>query len=332
MKLNKIFSSIVIAGMVLGSFQSYAGSIGRSGGGSSSSSSRSSSSYSSPSKSYSAPAPSRPAQAAPAAPGGIGGTSGSMGVRKSTVTQPVANQVQAGKPAPAAAPGAPTGGSSTGSYSAPAPVYSQPSTSGVFMGALGGSLVGNMLGNSLFGNHGGYNNGGYNNGNGYAPNVQAQQGGQSGVAQVVVQKSYGVGDFIIDVILFALLVGLLVGLAFLAYKGYKMIRNYVNRERGVVQAQPFSPTAQFWMIQKLFAAADVTALTALLGPDLVDEATANLTPSTLTLNKVSHEVVLNNPREFSVHYTFDDAGVTVDQVWHYELHDGSWKLNGIETV
>ena len=86
------------------------------------------------------------------------------------------------------------------------------------------------------------------------------------------------------------------------------------------------------MIQKLFAAADVQALTALLGPDLVDEATTNLTPSTLTLNKVSHEVVLNNPREFSVHYTFDDAGVTVDQVWHYELHDGSWKLNGIETV
>jgi len=25
-------------------------------------------------------------------------------------------------------------------------------------------------------------------------------------------------------------------------------------------------------------------------------------------------------------------GATVDQVWHYELHDGAWKLNGIETV
>ena len=33
-----------------------------------------------------------------------------------------------------------------------------------------------------------------------------------------------------------------------------------------------------------------------------------------------------------IDYTFEDDGLQVDQVWHYELHDGTWKLNGIETV
>jgi len=41
---------------------------------------------------------------------------------------------------------------------------------------------------------------------------------------------------------------------------------------------------------------------------------------------------LSNPREFSIHYTFEDDGEKVDQVFHYELHEGAWKLNGIETV
>ena len=33
-----------------------------------------------------------------------------------------------------------------------------------------------------------------------------------------------------------------------------------------------------------------------------------------------------------IDYTFEDDGLQVDQVWHYELHDGTWKLNGIETI
>jgi hypothetical protein len=140
------------------------------------------------------------------------------------------------------------------------------------------------------------------------------------------------GKFILDVILFAILVAVVVGIIFLFYKGFKMIREYVNKERGVGPSQPFSPTARFWEIQRAFANADVSFLRTLLGPDLVDEATNNLQPSTLALHNVSHEVRLNNPREFSVWYTFEDAGDQVNQVWHYEKFGNEWLLNGIETV
>lgn len=328
---HKLLSALLVASAMITAFPVDAGSIGRS---SSSSSSGSRSSYSSPSRSsYTAPAPSRPSVApAPSKPGGIGGTSGSMGVRKSEVTAPVANKVQQSRPTPAPAP------STTPGYSnpiptygaAPAPVYQ--SSGSPFLSSMGGAFAGSMLGNMMFsGNRGGgttvVNNGGGTGG------VAASSGdGYTAGGPVVQAKSYGIGDFILDVILFAVLVALLVGLAFLAYKGYKMIKAYVNKERGVTGSQPFSPTAQFWVIQNAFASAEVALLKTILGPDLVDEATRDLQPSTLTLSKVSHEVVLNNAHEFSVHYTFVDDGDTVDQVWHYELHDGIWKLNGIETV
>ena len=326
---HKFLSAIVIATAMLSAFPVDAGSIGRSGGSSSSSSSRSYSAPSRPSPSYSAPAPSRPS----VAPGGIGGTSGSMGVRKSEVTAPVAAKVQAARPVPAPSPSTSPGYSNpTPSYGvAPQPVY-QPSGS-PFMSSLGGAFAGSVLGNMMFsGNRSGgtvvnAGGGGYQNGGAAVAGDPYNAGGA-----VLHAKSYGIGGFIWDVILFAILVALLVGLAFLAYKGFKMVKNYVNKERGVVPTQPFHPTAQFWTIQHAFAKADPDVLKPLLGPDLVDEATRDLQPSTLTLSKVSHEVVLNNPRELSVHYTFEDDGAQVDQVWHYELHDGTWKLNGIETV
>ena len=324
---TKFISAIVIATAMLSAFPVDAGSIGRSGGSSSSSSSRSS--YSAPSRpSYSAPAPSRPS----VAPGGIGGTSGSMGVRKSEVTAPVAAKVQAARPVAAPSPSTSPGYSNpTPSYGvAPQPVY-QP-TGSPFMSSLGGAFAGSVLGNMMFS---GNRSGGtvVNAGGGYAGGGGAVAGDPYNAGGAVLHaKSYGIGDFIWDVILFAILVALLVGLAFLAYKGFKMVKNYVNKERGVVPTQPFSPTHTFWEIQKAFSTADIAVLTALLGPDLVDEATRDLQPSTLTLSKVSHEVVLNNPREFSVHYTFEDDGLTVDQVWHYEKYDTHWLLNGIETV
>lgn len=111
-----------------------------------------------------------------------------------------------------------------------------------------------------------------------------------------------------------------------------MIRKFINKERGVKVSQPFSPTQQFWTIQRAFAEANLASLQGLLGPDLVDEATMDLQPSTLTLRGVSHEIVLNTPSEFSVHYTFTDADIVVNQVWHYEKINSAWQLNGIENV
>lgn len=139
-------------------------------------------------------------------------------------------------------------------------------------------------------------------------------------------------NFIGDVIAFAILVALVVGIAFLFYKGFKMVKNFVNRERGVGESQPFPPTARFWEIQRAFATADVASLKTLLGPDLVDEATQNLEATTLNLSGISHEVRLNTPREFSVWYTFTDGDETINQVWHFEKFGNVWQLNGIENV
>jgi hypothetical protein len=99
-----------------------------------------------------------------------------------------------------------------------------------------------------------------------------------------------------------------------------------------VSVIPFNPTQKFWEIQKAFSAADVSSLGNLLGPDIVDELTANLKPSTLTLHGVSHEIRLANNTEFSIWYKFEDDGAEVNQVWHYEKFGGVWKLNGIENV
>lgn len=348
MKASKFLSAVVIASAMLATVAD-ATSIGRSSGGggrsSSSSVSRSTSSFSQPSKPAVAPAPATPR------PGGIGGTNSSVGVRKSEVTNGVRNDVALTKPSPSN-PNAGKSGSfgsspnpgytpspSYGYATPPAPTVSNGST---FMSSLGGSFAGTVLGNALFGNHG--HGGGttvINNGTPGVSNSGVVAAGPSvsaGDAQfnpggvgVQPKKEYGVWSFIADVIGFVILLAVLVGLAWVVYKGYQLVRNYVNKERGVSNI-PFQPNQKFWEIQKAFAAADVTALQNLLGPDVVDELTNGLTASTLTLHNVSHEVRLANNTEFSIWYKFEDDDAEVNQVWHYEKFGKDWKLNGIENV
>lgn len=354
MKFSKIISALVIGATLSTSMPSFAASFGRSSG--------------SFSRSFSRPSVPKPAPSVAPAPakntGGIGGTTGSIGVRKSDVT----NQAITNKNPPTSIPVGRPNAATTPTYnSAPSPTYNssqQPGyqSSGVtngstFLSSLGGSFVGSSLANMLTGNHGSVGGGTtiINNGSGSAaPSVGSGSVGSPSTASALAPdgsiapsvypmgmtpaaKSYGIGDFIIDVLLFVILVILLVGVAFMFYKGFKMIRDYVKRERGTpVQTttpkQPFSPNAKFWEIQNAFASADSATLKNLLGPDLVDEATRDLHPCELTLRNASHEVVLSNSREFSVHYTFVDDIKVVSQVWHYELHDGSWRLNGIENI
>jgi hypothetical protein len=203
------------------------------------------------------------------------------------------------------------------------------------MSSLGGSFAGTILGNAISGNHG--NNGGttiVNNGGGTAP-VQGSVDGSGTVIQSapVAQQSSGggMGSIIWNVILFAVLIAVIVGICLLFYKGFKMLMEYVNKERGV-STIPFNPTQRFWEIQKAFAAADLVALKGLLGPDVADEMTNDLQPSTITLHNVSHEVRLSNRNEFSIWYKFEDGGEEVNQVWHYERFGQEWLLNGIENV
>lgn len=155
-----------------------------------------------------------------------------------------------------------------------------------------------------------------------------------GSTQTYVQpkKEYTVWSFIADLIGFVFVVAILLGIAWLLYKGFQLTRDYVNKERGVKNT-PFNPTQKFWEIQKAFGAAEVTALQSLLGPDIVDELTMNLQPSPITIKNVSHEVRLQNASEFSIWYKFHETdGEEINQVWHYEKFGSDWKLNGIENV
>jgi hypothetical protein len=280
---------------------------------------------------------------APGKPGGIGGNTASVGVRKSEVTNGVRQDVATSKGTANS-----TGTTGSGSYSSgynPVPNYStapQPGlgAGGVFMSSLGGSLVGNMLGNSLFGHgsHGGttvINNGTPGGSGGVVSSGPGTSAGDAqfnpGGVNVQPKKEYTVWSFIADLFGFVIVVALLLGVAWLFYKGFQLVRNFINKERGV-STQPFNPTQQFWRIQRAFAEADVTELKVLLGPDVVDEMTNGLQTSTVTLHNVSHEVRLANNTEFSIWYKFEDDGEEINQVWHYEKFGKEWKLNGIENV
>lgn len=338
--MKQVFSALVIASALFATVAD-AGSIGRGGGGFSGGGRSSSSgfSHSSGSSSMSKPSPSFSQPSKPAvapAPGGIGGTNSSVGVRKSDVTNGVKQDIassnpNAGKagsfssPSPSYAP-APN-------YGSPAPVVVQ--SGGGFGSTFLGAMTGSMVGNALFGNHG--HGGGttvINNGTPGTTNgvVSSGEGVVTSNGMVVLpKKEYTVWSFIADVIGFVIVVILLLCVAWLIYKGVRLIYDYINKERGV-STQPFNPTKQFWQIQNAFSLADVDVLKTLLGPDVVDEMTNGLTPSTITLHNVSHEVRLTNNTEFSVWYKFEDGGEEVNQVWHYEKFGRDWLLNGIENV
>jgi hypothetical protein len=340
MKKTNILAALLVASTLVASFPSTASSIGRS---SSSSASRSSS-VSRPS----AP-PSRPSVAPAQRSGGIGGSSGSYGVRKSEVTNQVAQNKGYTAPPSATKPSGtaptpnyqpqPTPNYGGGGFQSPAPNISNGS---IFASSLGGSLLGSVIGNSLFGGHGGgttvINNGATGSGSAVSGAVPGSAAADSNGSVTTYsqayppKKSYGMWDFITDVFLFVLLLATLAGAAFLIYKGYKMVRSYIQRERGVTKAQPINPGGKFWQIQNAFATADSTTLQTLISADLFAELGQNLTPSDMTLTQLSHEVVLDNATEFSVNYTFTDVDQEIDQVWHYELQNGVWMLVGIETL
>lgn len=335
---QKILPAMIAACMMTAfTVESYAASFGRSGGGRSS--------FGRSVSAPKSPAP-KPPSVAPTPdqnrPGGIGGTSGAVGVRKSEVTQSAAN-----KSATPTVPAQPV--QSSRPSTANTPVYTQPSnvTNGsTFMSALGGSFIGSALSNWMFGNHGaGGNTTVINNSGGAAttaaptavtsvPGSTTTYVDSNGVVttQPYQPKSYSLWDFIKDVFLFGVLVSLIGGLIFVFYQGFKKLKAYWNRERGIAPVQPINPTQMFWQIQQAHANGDVGKLHEVLGPDIVDELTQNLQPYTLTIYRVSHEVVLSNNREFSVHYTFYEDSNKLNQVWHYELIGGTWRLNGLENI
>lgn len=318
-------------------------------GRSSSSSSRSSSSYSSRSSNSST------------SKGGIGGTSGSMGVKKS-YAMPGNSNTQPANPSPSYQ--RPT---QQQAYQQPArpvqqPQQQQSQTGNLVGGAVAGfagGLLGSAVGNAMFGNN-------HpsppvvvvpTSGNVVDPatgNVVPGAATSSGAHQALTQGNYNSGFGFGDFLMFIFWLLVIAAIGYFGYKKYQQRKARMNtgHSQSIVdewdndwtldsrstskQSVPNKPLAidQFWLIQKAFASADIAKLNTLLGPDLIVEATANLRPSIIDLHSVTHDVTLSNDWEFSVHYQFIDAvsDERVSQVWHYELHNNMWMLNGIENL
>lgn len=330
--MNKKLTAILAAAIAVSPIVE-AKSFGRSGGGFRSSPSHS---VSAPSRSPSPPSTTSNTNVQKSTPGGIGGASGSLGVKKSDVTQ------NRNTPTNTSVPPQNTRYNSGSTYGQP-PIQSpspQISTGSVFMSSLGGSLVGSALGNMLFGNHGGGSTTVINNGSGggAAPSstgVSSESGGNfTQYGSPVPQKSYGLFDFLIDVFLFTILVGFIV---MLAYFGKKMF-DYFKKRKTVNQAlkttKPLDISGTFWNVQKAFAEADIASLKSMVGPSMMAEL-SDIEPTHVSIDRLSYEVIHSKDLEMSVEYEFvdtTDGVMNVEQVWHFEVIDGSWKVVGIENV
>jgi hypothetical protein len=332
--------SIILAATMVFSPLVEAASFGRSGGFSRSSSSRS---FSSPSKT-----PSTPSQNTAKSPGGIGGTSGSIGVKKPDITQ-AARSTPSPAPTPSYNSGYRPNTVPPPSYGYSTPPAPQVSNTSTFMSSLGGSFVGSALGNMIFGgNHGSsggttvINNGVAPAAGSAAPSASVANGmtpidGSIQHAPVTISaKKYGVMDFIIDVLMFMLLIGFLVMIAYAGKKMFDYIKNRVKTNREISNAPILNRGEMFWEVQQAFAEADLTKLNTLVGPDIMAELSrSKLEPSVVSIKQLSYETIHDTGLEKSVSYEFmDDAAgnQVIDQVWHYELLNGSWKVVGIENV
>ena len=239
---------------------------------------------------------------------------------------------------------------------------------GGFGSAFSGSFFGSVMGNMLF-NHSQpvVYGGGMQAGS--APVAGGYAGGDS-YNGAVIESHYGVLNFLLDAILFVLGATILVIIVWLMVKLCRRLFNmygdnddevvvhstttettytpspeFVHSQANDMAANfaplttnsatyPFAPISKFWEIQDAYAKADVTTLHTLLGPDLVDEFTRDIQPSTVSLKGVSYVVLMDEHDQFSVeyHYYCNSTSEFIRQVWHYEKFDGVWKLNGFETV
>lgn len=270
-----------------------------------------------------------------------------MGVTKPNVTQ---QAIKPNSPTPTPPPTRYTQPSynSPPPVAPPKPMLGGTSNTSTFVSSLGGALVGTAIGSMLFNNnHGGttiVNTGG-------APTNASTSAGAVGMSALPadgsgvvgspsyqqIQPPYGVWGFIKDLIGFCVLLVLIAGIAFMIYKIIQKARQYFNKKSNVVSSTTkptVDPTVFFWDVQRTFAAADTQRLQQLIGPDMIDQVLSDIKPSAMSIRSIdTQSVLLDNSTEYSVQYTFTDGDdIRVNQVWHYELFDNVWKLNGIENI
>lgn len=237
--------------------------------------------------------------------------------------------------APSYAPPRPT---TTPSYSAPAPTVTH-STSGSsgggfwssFGGAAAGSLVGQAIGGGI--GHGGGGTTVVNAGGSGAVPVASTGAVVAGAAPVVVASpGPSVASILASVLLWLILAGAIALLVWFMVRVYKAARQ--ERMQESPAALPFSPVSRFLEVQRAFAAKDVPALRALLGPDLIDQTLADLPEEATTpkLAGISYTVADASDGVISIHFKADDLmdNTKLDEVWHFTRVGGSWVLNGID--
>lgn len=226
----------------------------------------------------------------------------------------------------------------TPSYSAPATTVTHSTSGGSgggfwssFGGAAAGSLVGQAIGGGI--GHGGGTTVVNAGGSGAVP-VASTGAVVAGAAPVVVAASPGpsVASILASVLLWLILAGAIALLVWFMVRVYKAARQ--ERMQESPTSLPFSPVSRFLEVQRAFAAKDVAALRALLGPDLIDQTLADLPEEATTpkLTGISYTVADVSDGVVSVHFTADDLmdNTKLDEVWHFTRVGGSWVLNGID--
>ena len=214
--------------------------------------------------------------------------------------------------------------------------------SGTFVSSLGGSMAGTMLGNALSTPHTSapvvVNSGAVAPiGAVSTPTPAYPIGG--GVAPVFTQPqavysthSTSFFGFLFNLSLMFLWVGAMIVFCVWAWRKYKQWqkKEEINMELSV----PFSPVGKFVEIQRAYADNNKELLREMLGYDLVHTIDEIEAVSTYSIRNISYEVVDVTPSVVSIHYKAYDFvdKKDIDEVWHYILIGGVWKLNGVEAV
>lgn len=198
------------------------------------------------------------------------------------------------------------------------------------MSSLGGSFLGSWIGSSM----GSHNNGTTvvnAGGGGVAPTVAAP-GYVTGGTVVAAAPSVSPVGFLWQllgiIVLLAIIAGVLWGIV-------AVVRSFRREKMMDAPATlPFSPVSHFLEVQRAFAAKDVPALRALLGPDLIDQVLADLPEESTApqLAGISYTVAGISSGVISIHFQAEDRmdGSRLDETWHFSRIGGVWVLNGID--
>lgn len=264
-------------------------------------------------------------------------TARSIGMSRPSVSKPssTSNYASTSRPSykPSYTPPRPT----TSPQYAPAPSYSSGGSGGGFLSSMAGGFTGSALGSMLFGNHGSGTTVVNNGGGGVAPAVGGAAMAGAPVAYaapVTVSSGPTMAGLLGNILLCLFLLCLIGALIWFVWGVIKTARQRAAEVEMDPEELPFSPIAKFIAIQQAFAARDTMALHVLLGPDMVDQAVADLPdePSEYTLANIAYHVVDVSPFTISVHFTADDKSdnTTLNEMWHFRRIGSSWVLNGIE--